>query len=201
MKSANVLLLSLMLFLIIFGLSAVDRAVACHVPGQAEVSEDQPSAQVEEKATESQRELFEKPIDAEGNYWEGQGLLQNFKVHSFLLILLFTLVAIGLYRRYVKKHLPANPSFTFIISFALFFATVILFNLILYFLAVYYQWLGFDRLNEYIHSVKWWLQIKKTWSLGLGSFYTAHIIDVFLCSLVSYFGLAFSFNWIMGVKE
>lgn len=153
------------------------------------------------QSQETEKDLFQKRIDVEGNYWEAQALLQNYKVISLLMILLFTLVGIGLYRRFVKRHLPSNPLLAFLMSFAIFILVTISVNLLFYWLAVRYQLLGMDRLNEYVQSMKWWLQLRKSWSLGLGSFYTAHIIDLASCGLMSYFGIAFTFNWIMGVKE
>lgn len=163
-------------------------------PGPSLPSEN---AQVQE----SQKELFQKKIDVEGNYWEAQALIQNYKISSLMMILLFTLIGIGLYRRFVKRHLPASPPLAFLVGFAVFLVVTISINLVFYWLAVRYQFLGMDRLNEYVQSMNWWLQIRKIWSLGLGSFYTAHIIDMTLCGLISYFGIAFGFNWIMGVKE
>lgn len=201
MKTLRAIVFAGLVFIGLFPILSISYPIEKFPPLLDEVGAGQSIPAEKTQSQETEKDLFQKRIDVEGNYWEAQALLQNYKVISLLMILLFTLVGIGLYRRFVKRHLPSNPLLAFLMSFAIFILVTISVNLLFYWLAVRYQLLGMDRLNEYVQSMKWWLQLRKSWSLGLGSFYTAHIIDLASCGLMSYFGIAFTFNWIMGVKE
>jgi hypothetical protein len=194
MALLGALVIGLTAFLIAPGSSAAfDRRV-----GYAQ-AQDQPQ-KTNQEVTAPQNP-FDEATEVECNYWEARSLMQDFKLQGLFIVFLLFFVAITIYRRYIKKRLPDSPSSVFVIAYLLYLLSALAISISLYLLSVHYKWMGFDSLNKYVNSGVCWPQIQKTWSLGLGSFFVAHSIDLLVATLVTFLVLGFFINWLTGLRD
>ena len=144
------------------------------------------SAQTEGDRQVSQGTEQENPFEkrAEIEFTKAQSLMRDFKFFSLVLFLAGGLIAVLFCRKYLHTRLPDTPIFNLVIAFFIQYGVLAIANVGLYIICVHYGWLGFDLLNRAVNDASLWPEIQKTMSLGLGSFYIAHLIDAFVVSLL-----------------
>ena len=128
-----------------------------------------------------QENPFEKRTEVD--FYQAKGLLRDFKIISYVIFLVGGVIAVVFCRKYIHNRLPRVPVFSLMTAFVIQYVLLSVINIGLYILAVHYEWLGFNTLDKAVNDSGLWPEIQKTLSLGLGSFYVAHLIDVFLASL------------------
>jgi len=121
---------------------------------------------------------------AEVDFYQARALMRDFKIVSLVLFLIGGFIAVLFCRRYLHTRLPETPIFVLITAFFIQYVVLCVLNIGLYIFAVHYEWFGYNLLDRAVNDSSLWPEIQKTLSLGLGSFYVAHLIDAFIASLV-----------------
>lgn len=161
-------------------------AMIAPLPGQAPSQEEATAPDADQAETEVMEDE-KNPFETAGSgvdIWRAIGLMKDFKISSLILLLVMLVPAVVICRRYLHKNLPDSPYVTVLAATFIYYLLFLIVNFGLYWLAVHYGWMGFSDLNTAVNSSELWPQIQKTWSLGLGSFYVAHVIDAFIAAVL-----------------